>query len=120
MRAHLTLADLKTEVPVKTVAIEEVVEAKPASDKKREAKRIDYAGLIREFEFPDGRKVAIHKHAVLFCTPLKDNPEKSTLVGVKGGDKPMPLNIAYVDFLGWWSVGGGTFNSSGIRSKEAS
>jgi len=39
---------------------------------------------IREFAFPDGRKISIHRHGVHWATPLKDDPEHATLVGVEG------------------------------------
>jgi hypothetical protein len=57
---------------------------------------------LREFQLPDDRPVCIHRHAVLFATPLKDDPSQ-TLVAVKGGKSPMPLKINYVTFLGWWA-----------------
>ena len=39
---------------------------------------------IREFAFPDGRKISIHRHGIHWATPLKDDPEHATLVGVEG------------------------------------
>jgi hypothetical protein len=71
---------------------------KPWKPKQRPNFEIDYAKNIGEFEFLDGRPVAIHKHAVNWVTPLKSDPDNTTLVGVKAGEKPLPLKIAYRDF----------------------
>jgi hypothetical protein len=57
---------------------------------------------VREFAFPDGRPILIHRHGVRFACPLKDDPENLTLVGLKDGDKPVPLRIPYVEFKAWW------------------
>jgi hypothetical protein len=69
---------------------------------KRPAGNFDHAKAIREFHFLDGRAVSVHQHAVYWAVPLKDDPDNSTLVGVKGGEKPLPLRIAYPDFVLWW------------------
>ena len=66
------------------------------------------AGIQPHFErLPDGidPPVLIHKHAVLFAAPLKEEPEIAVLVGVKGGRNPLPLRIAYADFLAWLHSG---------------
>ena len=117
-RARLTLADLKTatKAPAPAPPLQPSPAPKlPDSDKKLAAialqpktfepkPQFNYAEMIREFEFPDGRQVAIHKHTVLFCTPFKEDQDH-TLVGVRGGEKPLPLKIKYSEFLGWWSRG---------------
>ena len=52
--------------------------------RKRPGGAFDHAAQIKEFAFPGGgRPVAIHRHAVLFATPLKDS-RAHTLVGIKG------------------------------------
>ena len=83
--------------------------AKPAPDANPVARTsapqrqpFDHASFIREFAFPDGRKISIHRHSVYWAAPLKDDPEHATLVAVKGGEKPLPLMIAYADFVAWW------------------
>ena len=64
----------------------------------------DNAKHIREFAFPDGRKISIHRHSVYWATPAKGDPTTETLVGVKGGEKPVPLKIVYEDFMAWWKA----------------
>ena len=66
---------------------------------------LPYVGGLREFSFPDGRKITIHRHGVYWATPLKDDPEAATMVGIKGGKNPVPLKIPYLEFLGWWQQG---------------
>jgi len=66
--------------------------------------------MLREFTFPPdhaapdakGRPFTLHRHAVQWCTPAKDRPDTVTLVGIKGGEKPVPLAIAYQEFRLWW------------------
>jgi len=57
---------------------------------------------VREFAFEDGRPIAIHRHAVRFACPLKDDPENLTLVGIKDTQRPCPLRVTYVEFVAWW------------------
>ena len=82
----------------------EALAAKPAPKKARPRPSFDevHAKSIREFAFPDGRKISIHRHSVCFATPFKEDPEHTTLVSAKGGLKPMPLAIAYPEFVAWW------------------
>jgi hypothetical protein len=76
----------------------------PASEpQKRPFNPFSYdAKNIREFAFPDGRPVSIHKHSVHWAAPLKDDLATCTLVGVKGGKAPIPLKVVYSDFVTWW------------------
>ena len=105
-------AVLKASTPVAAPAPEPVepVEpvAKPAPVARealklvaRERKPYDPTN-VREFTFPDGRQISLHRHTVRFATPLKSNPEQVTLVASKNGENPMPVAIAYADFMAWW------------------
>jgi hypothetical protein len=71
-----------------------------ASEAQKPPKGHPYVQGFCEFQFLDGgRPVLIHKHAVLFAAPLKEEPEIAVLAGVKAGRNPLPLRIAYADFL---------------------
>jgi hypothetical protein len=75
----------------------------PASEpQKRPCEPYGPGTHAREFAFPDGRPILIHRHGVRFACPLKDDPENLTLAGLKDGDKPVPLRIPYADFKAWW------------------
>ena len=91
-RKQLTLASAKT------AADTAPVKATPAPAAKRP---YDHTA-IREFTFPDGRPISIHRHSIRFATPLKDDPEHATLVSTKEGASPMPLKVTYADFMAWW------------------
>jgi hypothetical protein len=69
---------------------------------KRPHAPFDPGKHVREFAFPDGRPISIHRHGVRFACPLKDDPENLTLVGLKDGEKPVPLRVSYADFKAWW------------------
>ena len=75
---------------------------KPAEPARRSPERPAHHTMLREFTFPDGRKFTLHRHSVHWATPNKEDPENTTLVGIKGGDKPVPLKIVYADFIAWW------------------
>jgi hypothetical protein len=88
-----------------TTKAPEAMAAKPAPKKSRPPRpsfEAVHAKNIREFTFPDGRKVSLQRHAVNFATPFKEDPDHATLVAAKGGLRPMPLTIAYEDFVAWW------------------
>jgi hypothetical protein len=74
----------------------------PAGPARRSPERSAHHTMLREFTFPDGRKFTLHRHSVHWATPNKEDPENTTLVGIKGGDKPVPLKIVYADFIAWW------------------
>jgi len=77
-------------------------EAKAATE-KRPAREPYQAGRdVREFEIPDGRPMAIHRHAVRFACPAKTDPEAVTIVGLKDSDGACPIKIAYAEFVAWW------------------
>ena len=80
----------------------DIADAKPVARPRKPP--FDHASLIREFAFPDGRKISVHRHSVYWAAPLKDDPEHATLVGVKGGEKPVPLMVTYDDFVAWWKA----------------
>ena len=44
----------------------------------------------------DGRKFTLDRYSALWSTPLKEDPENATLVGIKGGKNPVPLKIKYL------------------------
>ncbi len=61
--------------------------------------------MVREFEMTDGRLITLHRADIRFATPLKSDPETATLAGIKTGANPMPLKLAYADFIQWWLEG---------------
>src|ERR1700751_4187083 len=69
-----------------------------SASQKRPHAPFDPGEHVREFAFPDGRPISIHRHGVRFACPLKHDPENLTLVGLKDGEKPVPLRIPYADF----------------------
>lgn len=73
-----------------------------ASNGEAPLRRTSYGSNLREFRMGDGRPFTVHRHSCLWATPLKADPENMTLVGIKGGEKPVPLAVKYLDFLGWW------------------
>jgi hypothetical protein len=103
-RERLTLASLKIAVPSPSPA-----PAKPAPAAKRSGR-----DCIREFSFPDGRPITLHRDTIRFAAPLKTDPEHACLVASKDGASPMPLMVRYADFVAWWR---GSFNG---RCKDPS
>ncbi len=61
--------------------------------------------FVREFQFPDGRPIAIHRAGIRFATPARDDTEGATLVGLKDGATPCPLKVPYAEFMHWWFEG---------------
>jgi len=68
---------------------------------RRRPKPYDPA-TVREFQLIDGRPIALHRHGIRFATPLKEDPERATLVGIMAGKSPLPLSITYASFMAWW------------------
>jgi hypothetical protein len=60
------------------------------------------AKAVREFKFPDGRPISIHRGAVHFACPANDSPENLTLVGIGNAEVPCRLRIFYASFVKWW------------------
>jgi len=56
---------------------------------------------LREFSFPDGRKLLVDRRALAFITPVKDD-NRLTLIGFRTLAKPCPVNCSYDDVKAWW------------------
>jgi len=108
------LAVVSPEKPAETAKPENPTEAsRPLEPPKSagSARKVppQHHTMLKEFTFPDApsapgvrRPIMIHRHSVHWCTPAKDRPETVTLVGIKSGEKPVPLQIRYDDFVLWW------------------
>jgi hypothetical protein len=76
----------------------------PAAAPVARTKPYDHARHVREWQLEDGRPFAVHRHAVFFVCPLKNDASLS-LVSVRGGKNPVPIRAAYQTFLSWWVAG---------------
>ena len=107
-RERLTLASLKgaaVAAPTPAPAPAPAPDPAPAAPVKPPAtavRRRPNPEIIREFTFPDGRPITLHRDTVRFAAPLKTDPEHATLVASKDGASAMPLMVQYRDFCAWW------------------
>ncbi len=75
--------------------------AKPAAKPAAETTKRHYDN-VREFQLTDGRPIAVHRHCIRWACPLKNDPDRATLVATKEGAGPMPMAITYTAFMSWW------------------
>jgi hypothetical protein len=71
----------------------------------RDTPKVNHTIHLREFEFPDGRKLMLDRRSIGFLCQAK--PEEFggkvvTIVGFKTMAKACPIKASYADLVTWW------------------
>lgn len=74
------------------------------------------AAHIREFQLPDGRRIAVDRRSVAFAAQCKEQPTKRTVLAFRAGKAgPCPVMAPIDDVLPWWT---GEEGKPGTRDKR--
>jgi len=62
------------------------------------------AAHIREFQLPDGRRIAVDRRSVAFAVQCKEKPAEQTVLAFRAGKAgPCPVMAPIDNVLPWWS-----------------
>src|SRR5262245_30421341 len=65
-------------------------------------KRIPYREQIRGFRMhEDDRELILDRRQIAFAIPMKESPQTSTVIGLKGS-KPIVVTTSYREVVSWW------------------
>lgn len=67
--------------------------------------RASHAVHLREFEFPDGRKLMLDRRSIAFLCEGKPSEfagKLVTVVGFKTQARACPVTASYADIVAWW------------------
>jgi hypothetical protein len=64
--------------------------------------KIPYREQVRGFRMhDDDRELVLDRRQIAFAIPLKEEPETSTVIGLKGS-RPIVVTTPYPDIVKWW------------------
>jgi hypothetical protein len=71
-------------------------------ERRSDRPKIPYREQVRGFRMhDDDRELILDRRHIAFATPYREEPEISTVLGLKGS-KPVVVRTAYAEIVKWW------------------